>query len=50
MSGPKNGRSFDGGLIADGEDLGRRDRGSNAASPSAWYRRSRVYTQDRATP
>jgi hypothetical protein len=30
------------GLIADGEALGRRDRGSNAASPSAWYRRSRV--------
>jgi hypothetical protein len=23
-------------LIADGEVLGRRDRGSNAASPSAW--------------
>jgi hypothetical protein len=36
--------------IADGEVRGRRDRGSNAASPSAWYRPSSAQTQDRATP
>jgi hypothetical protein len=29
-------------VIAAGEVPGRRDRGSNAASPSAWYRASSV--------
>ena len=37
-------------LIADSEVLGRRDLGSNAASPSAWYRAGSAQTQDRATP
>ena len=37
-------------LIADGDVLGRRDRGSNAASPSDRYRVSRAYIEDRATP
>jgi hypothetical protein len=37
-------------LIAFGEAFGRRDRGSNAASPSAWYLASSAQIQDRATP
>ena len=38
------------GAMARGEDLGRLDRGSNAACPSARYRARSSYTQDRATP
>jgi len=37
-------------LTAFGEFPGRRDRGSNAAWPSARYRASKVQTQDRAAP
>jgi hypothetical protein len=37
-------------LITLGEVFGRRDLGSNAASPSDRYRASSAYTQDRATP
>ncbi len=37
-------------LTADGDDSGRRDRGSNAASPFPRYRAASVYTHDRATP
>jgi hypothetical protein len=36
--------------IAAGDVPGRRERGSNAASPSASYRASRAQTQDLATP
>ena len=36
--------------MAAGEVFGRLDRGSNAASPSAWYRASSTQIQDRATP
>ena len=38
------------GLIADRDVFGRRDRGSNAASPSSRQRSSSVQTQERATP
>src|SRR5262249_56735424 len=37
-------------LIAPGEVFGRRDRGSNAASPSARYRATRRLTQPWETP
>jgi hypothetical protein len=38
------------GLIADGEARGRRDRGSNVASPSARYRATSRDTQPYTTP
>jgi hypothetical protein len=37
-------------LIAPGEVRGRRDRGSYAASPSAWYRVTSRETQPCETP
>jgi len=37
-------------LTAAGQLCGRRDRGSNAASPSTRHRASSSYTHDRATP
>jgi hypothetical protein len=36
--------------IARGDRLGRRERGTNAASPSTRYRASSSYSHDRDTP